>query len=434
MRDTAVMRVPRSAVGQRRAITNSTKRVDPSAIAAGIALTGLIAANVFGTLMAGVFLLGAGLLFALNPLASGRELLRFAPLLILPVFALVSAFWSDSPERTTRAGLQILATIAAAIVICTTLPRDRLITILFVGILVVTILALPSIPRVLATGRALLGPFASKNIMAYTALTLFALSLTIAADGKRRTAMRIGAVAAAAYAIIVILLARSAGAYALLGMTVIIFPMFLIFSRFNFPIRIALVLLGLIVVVAAASFLPEIEAAGDAFREGVLKKNSTLTGRTYLWDFAFRISAERPWLGHGYYAFWRIGNIDAEGLWRYSGIASRSGFNFHNSFVEMLVDMGRIGVALLAMTCVGIVGAAFVRQVRAPSVTMTFLLTMTVAQLVRSYAETNLFGPFTLETLLLVATAVYAFPRASERRTPVRRAPRAQRLAPRTPR
>jgi exopolysaccharide production protein ExoQ len=370
-----------------------------------------MAANVFGTFMAGLFLLGAGALFALNPVASGRNLLRFSLLMVLPLLALASSFWSDSPERTVRAGLQIVATMAAAIIICTTLPRDRLVTILFVGMFAVALLALPTIPGAALNGQPLLGPFASKNIMAYTALTLFGLAFTILVDGKRSAKLRLIGLAAFIYALVVVGLAQSAGAYALLAMTAIIFPLFLIFSRFNFAMRVALVILAVVIMGAAASFLPEIEAAGGALREGVLNKDATLTGRTYLWDFAFRMSAERPWLGHGYYAFWRIGNIDAEGLWRYAGIRSRTGFNFHNSFVEMLVDMGRIGVAVLVLTCAGIVGSAFLRQVREPTVAMTFLLSMTVVQLVRSYAETTLFGPFSLETLLLIATAVYAFPR-----------------------
>ena len=50
-------------------------------------------------------------------------------------------------------------------------------------------------------------------------------------------------------------------------------------------------------------------------------------------------------LGRGYYAFWRQGNLDAEGLWRYFGIDSRGGFTFHNTLVDILVTLGWIGAS-----------------------------------------------------------------------------------------
>ena len=52
----------------------------------------------------------------------------------------------------------------------------------------------------------------------------------------------------------------------------------------------------------------------------VFHKNSTLTGRIYLWYRASFYTHERPWLGVGYYAFWQPSNVEAQGLWDYAGI------------------------------------------------------------------------------------------------------------------
>jgi exopolysaccharide production protein ExoQ len=79
-------------------------------------------------------------------------------------------------------------------------------------------------------------------------------------------------------------------------------------------------------------------------------KDITLTGRTDLWRVPrWMRSPNRPWLGHGYQAFWRIGNPEAEHLWRAFGIESRSGFHFHNLYLSNAVEIGMIGAGIQAM-------------------------------------------------------------------------------------
>jgi exopolysaccharide production protein ExoQ len=373
-----------------------------------IALAALVGSPIFGTALAALFLVAVAGLVLMRPADVGRDLVKFLPLLALPILAMLSTLWSDAPERTLRAAIQMLLTMMAAIVICRRFSSETLVVMLFVAVAAACSLAVVSLPRVFAMHVPLLGPYASKNAMAYAAHLLVALSLGVACERSRSGWWRLAACLAIPAGLALMYLAQSVGALLALFITMSTFPALLLIGRVRGLWRVAILFAGVIAIGLAVVLLPDIEAAAADFRQNVLRKDETLTGRTYLWDFAYRLAAERPLLGHGYYAFWRQGNIDAEGLWRYAGIVDRSGFNFHNTFIEMRVDMGWTGTALLVATCVAIVALAMFRQFNRPSVALAFLLALSISELIRATAETSLFAPFSYYTLILMATGVYA--------------------------
>lgn len=89
----------------------------------------------------------------------------------------------------------------------------------------------------------------------------------------------------------------------------------------------------LVQTVGNVSFLSAgIEASG---------RDATLTGRTDLWNDLLRIAAERPLLGVGYGAFW-IGN--PHNLWDVHLWNPTQG---HNGYLDVYVELGGVGVALL---------------------------------------------------------------------------------------
>lgn len=374
----------------------------------GAAVLAMAFTIVAGTIGAAIFIACALALFALRPTESVRDLVRFSPLLALSLLAMLSTIWSDAPERTLRAGLQLSLTVIAAIVICRRMSGSALIAFVFLAYLVICLGSLPELPAALSRNRALAGLFESKNQLGFAAHLLFALSLAIIVDRRQYTALRIGAIATIPLCILFVILSDSAGAKASMAITFVVFPALIFLGRVNLSFRAAIIAGTLSLVVVALIFLPDLMAAWSDFRVTVLKKDATLTGRTYLWDFAARLSAERPLLGHGYYAFWRVGNIDAEGLWRWGGIGSRSGFNFHNAFVEMRVDLGWIGELVFIASCAAIALVGLARQLLRPNITMAFLLSLLTVLYIRCYTESGLIGPFNLLTLLWIATAVYA--------------------------
>lgn len=84
--------------------------------------------------------------------------------------------------------------------------------------------------------------------------------------------------------------------------------------------------------------------------------DATLTGRTDVWDFAMELIAARPLLGHGYEAVWGTG---------YDGIAYKNTLGFariaptgHNGYIDMLVHLGILGLALKTIFLLSVLASA----------------------------------------------------------------------------
>jgi exopolysaccharide production protein ExoQ len=392
--------------GQPVSTADTAQPIRLVAILAVAALASIALAGAWGAML---FIVAALALCAFDPLDAGRTLTRFLPLLLIPLLALASTLWSDSPQRTVRAAIQLLLTAVAAIMVARRMEERTLIAILFWGFLVICLLAVPGIPNSLATRSPLYAPFDSKNQLGFAAHMLFALGLAVICTRQARTALKLTAAVAILFSLMLALLSQSAGAQTSFALTALLFPALVVFGRIPLGWRVGALILLLALLAVSFAFMPAIEAAIADFRWNVLKKDATLTGRTYLWEVAAQISAEKPVFGHGYYAFWRHGNVEAEGLWRWAGIASRSGFNFHNAFVEMRVDLGLSGMVLLIGTCVAIGGAAVWRQLTQPTVSHAFFLALLAVFYGRSLAENGLIAPFSLPMALWMAAGVYAF-------------------------
>ncbi len=374
------------------------------------ALLALVATTIVGTLGALIFILATLVFATIRPGETLRDLVKFAPLLLLPILAMISTLWSPAPQGTLRLAMQLLLTFVAAIIVARRVSLDRFLLILFVGYAFICLLIVPTIPASLANGQPLGSAFlGSKNQVGFAAHMLIALALAVAVQPQQRPIARLSTLVALPMGLVILLLSQSAGARTSLAITLLTFVPILLLGKFKLPWRVAIMIAVLVALAIALVFLPDIQTAWGDFRTNVLKKDATLTGRTQLWEAAARISAENPLLGQGYSSFWRRGNIDAEGLWRWAGIGSRNGFNFHNAFVEIRVELGWVGVVLLITTCAAIGVAAVVRQITRPSISMACLISLLAVQYVRSYTENGLVAPFSLWTVLWIATAVYAF-------------------------
>jgi O-antigen ligase len=77
----------------------------------------------------------------------------------------------------------------------------------------------------------------------------------------------------------------------------------------------------------------------------MLYGDSTLTGRTIIWDFASLEINQRPFLGWGYQSFWLVGPdapsvVDAPGF-------VKTMPNAHNGFYDTTLELGYVGYYLL---------------------------------------------------------------------------------------
>ena len=79
-------------------------------------------------------------------------------------------------------------------------------------------------------------------------------------------------------------------------------------------------------------------------------KDTTLTGRTTLWSAAEASIGAHPTLGVGYQAYWQLGSWGAEQLWQISFVPNKTGYHFHDTYLEVAVDLGFVGLAIFLTT------------------------------------------------------------------------------------
>jgi len=89
----------------------------------------------------------------------------------------------------------------------------------------------------------------------------------------------------------------------------------------------------------------------------MLGKDPTLTGRTEIWASLMRLSDKHPWLGYGYKAFWTPTSVPA------SVVRAETHWDVpsaHNGWLDLLIQLGWIGVALFgAVLAIGVFCAPF---------------------------------------------------------------------------
>ena len=348
-------------------------------------------------------------------------LIKYWYYLLFPVFCAITYFWSDDPGLSLRWGFELFVTCFGGLLIGRVLSVWTVLRTIFFCSLIIVLLCVPFAPTAYRNHSALRGIFESKNILGFAAHTLFTSALVIFLWERRSVALRLLALPSLALALGMLALAQSAGATVSLAVSTAVVGAGSIYLATPRRFRLLFILaFGL----AAASLLLIYPLLADFWKDvqqNVLHKDATLTGRTYLWEFAGRLIEERPWLGHGANAFWRQGNVDAEGLWERYQIESRHGFSFHNTFIETAVGTGYIGLLLYLSLVVFIGGRILVNFVRRPSTGALFLIAYFAAFYLRMPTEVVV-GPFDGPIILLLAAAVFKpEPAAADARTPRRR-------------
>jgi exopolysaccharide production protein ExoQ len=383
-------------------------RASVGPILAIVAVCSLFSGPLIGTIGIAIFVAASGALMMWQPFKSGRDLLRYSPFLLIPLLALISTAWSDAPERTSRAALELLVTVAAVIVITGVLSARAMILTLFVTSIVVCLATLPYVPNAISVGMPLHGPFDTKNPMGFAMVLALGLGLIVMLDKAQPVVARICAIPLMGVSLFLLVLTQSGNAF--VGAAIIFFgTTSLLVARYvGVYARIGIVVFLLALGGVGLVFLSELQIFAVDFVENVLKKDMTFTGRTYIWEVGSGLIAERPSLGHGYYAFWRQGNVEAEALWREFGIAKRSGFTFHSAFVEMAVDLGLVGLGIFLALCVGTALKVFFTYIKAPTLPAAFFFALMVVLFLRSYTETGLVGPFSIYTALWIWAFIYS--------------------------
>ena len=339
-------------------------------------------------------------------LLKGFSLLRinatFLWLLALPLLSDLSTLWSDYPNTSIYLGTALIVTFFCITII------NRAVTFasLLLGLIIGTDLALLiSVASgiysfdVMSGSYSLTGYFGSKNEIGFVAELGLILCLTLLTRRASSISSRVLSFFSFIFCLYCMYVSHSGTS--LLSFIASVAAMLFVLAVAHTPAAIRAAFLGLSLLMIVALTSAVIAFGGQDLVLKSLGKDTTLTGRTYLWHEGIKIGMEHPLLGHGYNAFWVQGNPRAERYWHEFFIDDRSGFHFHSSFVQSFVDLGLVGMLLV----VGYLLANIIVSLRAMirrgvNSERVMLFGLSIMFLIRAWPEVDFFSiPFGIGTL-----------------------------------
>jgi exopolysaccharide production protein ExoQ len=341
---------------------------------------------------------------------------RNVPILLFFLFCAASIFWSDFPYVAFKRWIKSLADLLMILIILTehdpmgALKRliVRLGFILF-PLSVLFIKYYPSLGR-LMTGswmNTFTGVTTQKNSLGLICMSygigflwMFQAVCRRRADsGRSRALMAYGAILLT----IVWLLKTCDSKTSIAGLTMAGGVMLLV-NRPSFIRKSALVQGLVIAVVSLALVATFFDPGGGLVKE--LGRDSTLSGRRDIWNLVLSVPFN-PWVGTGFESFW-LGDRLAE--------LRDAGFNFpineaHNGFIEIYLNLGWLGVcliALLLLTGYTKISATFRRNPERGSLFLGFFL----VAIIESFTEAafRMTSPSWILLLLAIIAASKAVP------------------------
>jgi exopolysaccharide production protein ExoQ len=374
-----------------------------------IALTSLTFLNLSQTLAAGVFLLSTVALGAIDPKRALRA--SFSDWLPWMQIGLVlsSIAWSVVPDLSARYAAELTLTAVGALIIARSVtPRDFMSALLCAYFLSDVASVFVGKFTWNAGSLAMIGAFGSKNAFSAVQAIFFLTSCWVLVDGRQGVLLRCLALLGMLICPLLLIAGRSADAVAPVALAVSF--TLLLFGTGWLPRRQRITLLcaggALIAGLFSIAFIFSDTIMGQLLT--VTGKDVTLSGRTYMWARASEFMRVDPLLGTGYGGFWFQGNPYAEELWAHFGITGRGGFNFHNLWYEMGVELGYIGIASAAVTLLSISTRAIRSVAHYPGPEAMFLLGYVMIIDMRSLLEVEILSQFSLPWVLLIAAGVYA--------------------------
>ncbi|MCR9235920.1 MAG: O-antigen ligase family protein [Alphaproteobacteria bacterium] len=339
----------------------------------------------------------------------------FPIIYLFAALAVFSVFWSQAPGATLRGGIQMLSHVICATFAASVVSHRSL----SIGVLFGTTLVLL---YSLFFGRysynpidgsyTFVGLFSSKNQLGFFAslgLIFGFFNLFYIVTGNAQKILCLGIIFLSAY-----ILAISSSATSIVSVFITLIFLFGLMSLSVFTANTQKLVFFSGLVLAICGFYLAIELNVFEFVLALFGKDSTLTGRTYLWSEGFAAATEAPWFGWGYLAYWVQGFSEAERLWAEFYIESRTGFHFHNTYIEALVELGYVGAVLLIWLLMSTLVAAFSKLMKGHFQPESMLAcSLLVLLTIRSVSEVDILTPYTIGSFIFyfLATKLRVVPR-----------------------
>ena len=263
--------------------------------------------------------------------------------LALPIFAVLSAFWSQDAAITLRKSVFLLLTTAFGIYFARRFKIERQMQLICAAAAIAATLSILFALLLPAYGidhdvheGAWLGIFTQKNVCAREMLFLLASVLPFEPKIKAwRLTRRLTLIAIIA----VIIGTQSKTALLIMAIVCSTFPAIRLLRRIDRGLLMA----GTLAILASAGAGVIFAASAMPRLIALLGRDSTMTGRTDIWKAVLAAIFKHPLLGYGFAAFWlslrgESANIILALRWAVPAA--------HNGFLDIWLQTGAVGLFL----------------------------------------------------------------------------------------
>jgi exopolysaccharide production protein ExoQ len=359
------------------------------------------------TIPAVIFLCAVLLYCAIFPLRPFRALTwNFIPWVIV-LFGMLSVIWSEQPMQSARAAPQIGITALAAIMFAQGLRARSFIAI-----------AMYAHISSIVVNFYVPGIFGAKNSVAVQLAIIMLSSVWVLLDAQQPKIARIVALLALLCTPSMLASTGSEGALLAGGLALLTSFIPFLLRRLHLNTRVFLLCSGaLVAFVALGIAILAFDNLSDDLLQSI-GKDASLTGRTLLWSHAANLIADHPF-GLGLQAFWVEGNREAIRFWEAFYIKNHSGFHFHDLWLETGVELGLIGILIVAWTTVVVFFNVWRWALADPGPESCFFVGFVTFIVSRTLGEVELYVQFHLTSMIFMAGYYYADSAHSNSRTEV---------------
>ncbi|MDD3653303.1 MAG: O-antigen ligase [Desulfotomaculaceae bacterium] len=269
---------------------------------------------------------------------------------LLVGLALVSVIWSDAPGLTLRRSVALLGTTLFGIYLTSRYSMQELLKLLIwtLGLSAVLSLSfallLPSlgIHHNIPHFGAWRGIYINKNVLGRLMALAVLVWLMYAHSNPERRMSRLVFLGLSAE---IMFLSTSKTALAVFFVLLFVFLIYLYRtgSRRNIlPVLLIILVAGSSGFMLANNLNPA--ATIPLHHTGL---DTTLSGRTQLWQLVWDMIQQRPWFGYGYSAFWLNWTGPSGYIWNVIGWNPPDA---HNFYLDMWLQLGLMGLVILALS------------------------------------------------------------------------------------
>jgi exopolysaccharide production protein ExoQ len=312
----------------------------------GLASTGRNAGVVGSILIPGVAFSIVIWLLVTNAKRIFSMALEMRLLMLLALFTICSAAWSQDPFRSALNGCFYLIETLFAFYLVLKFETEEILSLVMMagvfisvtGLIMVFLFPQFAVSQSARDGIAWTGLFTDRTSTGKA--MVFLLSPALIFRRRSFTYYHLGYIFLIGF---LVFMAHAATARVISMLYIVLMASVYLYGKFGK--RSSLIIAGLfagaagLIACVGVLFLPELLR--------ILGRNATLSGRTGIWSLILVSIAKRPLLGYGFYAFWL--GLRGESARLIVGTNWVFGYA-HNGILEIWLQLGFVGVALFFIT------------------------------------------------------------------------------------